>query len=385
MSYETHMPSILQIGGGSKSNIGAVAARFGIKKALLVSDKFIESTGVTTVVSDILKSSGVESVIFTDINNEPETGNVNNALLVLKQADCDGVISLGGGSCIDTAKAVSVLALNDGEISDYMGIGKVPGSGLVHIAVPTTAGTGSEVTRVTIVTDPVKNIKMMCLDDAFLPSAAIVDYELSMTMPKKLTAYVGIDALTHAIEAYVSRKANPVSDIFAEKAISLINSSILEAFSSPDDKSARAMMMEGATFAGIAFSNASVCAVHGMSRPIGAYFHVAHGLSNAMLLAVVTENSVSGNPERYSEISRIMKLGGSEQKELIDNLISRLYELNSLMNIPGPTAYGIERDKYFNLIPDMADAAIASGSPSNNPKLFSKEEIAELYKKVYDA
>ena len=383
MKYEVHIPSTLLIGEGTRKETGSLAAKLGMKSVLLVSDKYLETIGLVSEFSDILKASGINPVVFTDIDSEPEIGNVLDAMKVIGANKCDGIVSIGGGSSIDTAKAVSILVTNGGDMSDYMGVGKVPKAGLPHIAVPTTAGTGSEATRVTIITNKETSVKMMCLDDAFLPIAAIVDYELSMTMPKNLTSYVGIDALTHAIEAYVSQKANPVSDIFAKKAIELIGRNILTAYNSPSDAAARSAMMEGSTFAGIAFSNASVCAVHGMSRPIGAHFHVAHGLSNAMLLPIVTEYSIVGNPARYAEIAGFMGLAGKSEKDLTDALVRKLHEFNKLMQVPSPAVFGIDKDHYMRVLSDMADAAINSGSPGNNPKLFTKEEIIDLYKKVY--
>ena len=384
MNYEVHIPSTLIIGGGTVADVGSLAEKLGMKNVLLVSDKYLESTGLVSEISKYLSGSEIKSVVFTDIQNEPEVSNVLDAMKTAQTSLCDGIISIGGGSSIDTAKAVSVMLANGGDMSDYMGTGKVKTAGIPHIAIPTTAGTGSEVTRVTIITDVEKNIKMMCLDNAFMPIAAIVDYELSMTMPKSLTSYVGIDALTHAIEAYVSRKANPVSDIFAQKAIELIGSSILTAYDKPDDKPARSAMMEGATFGGAAFSNASVCAVHGMSRPIGAHFHVAHGLSNAMLLPLVTEHSITGNLGRYAEIARIMGLSGGTDEALANALVKKLHEYNKIMQVPNPAAYGINEGQYMEAMPDMADAAIASGSPGNNPIVFTKDEIINLYRIIYN-
>ena len=384
MKYEVHIPSILHIGGGSRKDIGALAAKFGMKHILLVSDKFLESTGRTKEILDLLSDSGAKTALFTDISGEPEIDTVTKAMMILEKNDCDGIISVGGGSSIDTAKALSVLAANGGKMSDYMGIGKVSKPGLPHIAIPTTAGTGSEVTRVTIITDNEKNVKMMCLDNAFLPVAAIVDYEVSMSMPKNLTSFVGIDALTHAVEAYVSKKANTLSDIFAVKAIKLIGQNLLNVYHHPDDQTGRAAMMEGASYAGIAFSNASVCAVHGMSRPVGAYFHVPHGLSNAMLLPIVTEQSIAGNQARYAEIANFLNLEGQNEIELTSTLAKKLKELNKLMSIPNPAEFGIDKERYLSLRESMAEAAIDSGSPSNNPRVFTKEEIMDIYSRVYN-
>jgi alcohol dehydrogenase class IV len=258
--------------------------------------------------------------------------------------------------------------------------------GLVHIAIPTTAGTGSELTRVTVINDTKRNVKMMCLDDAFMADAAIIDYELTLTMPGPITAYVGLDALTHAIEAYVSKKANPISDLFALPAIELIAGNIVEAFQKPDLLKARENMMQGASFAGIAFSNASVCAVHGMARPLGAYFHVPHGLSNAFLLPIVTQRSIDGNLVRYAEIAD--RVGCTNKTmdiaEKASSLAIYLKHLNKSLQIPTLQQWGIDHDTYESVVDQMAADALESGSPANNPKLFQAGDLVEIYRQAYE-
>jgi len=266
-----------------------------------------------------------------------------------------------------------------------MGYHKVKCFRVPLIAIPTTAGTGSEATRVVVITDADRDIKMMCLDNAFLPDVAILDYELSMSMPKSLTAFVGMDALTHAIEAYVSKKANPVSDIYALKAVEMISNDILIAYNHPDNETARENMMIGANLAGIAFSNASLCAVHGMSRPIGANFHIPHGLCNSMLLPVVTESSISGNIKRYADIA--VKMGydaALSEDELAGKVMEKLRLLNKELNIPNLKGHGVDKAKFEAVIPSMIEAAIASGSPGNNPIVFTPEEMTEIYQKAFD-
>ena len=384
-NFEFHAPPAIIYGKGSRFRAVECIKNLSINKLLIVSDKHLEKIGVLSEIKESIQAAGITCTVFTDMLNEPVIADIENALAVFMRNNCDGILSVGGGSAIDTAKAVSVMATNPGSIRDYMGYNKVRNAGVPSIAIPTTAGTGSEVTRVTIVTDTERDIKMMCLDNAFMPDAAIVDYELTMTMPKSLTAYVGLDALTHAIEAYVSVKANAASDMFALRAADLIAANILTAYNEPGNESARENMMLGSNFAGLAFSNSSVCAVHGMSRPIGAYFHIAHGLSNAMLLPVVTECSIEGNIGRYAELARRFGYASDlPEHDLARKTVDKLKQLNNLLNIPNLSAYGVDKAAFRQLIPNMIDAAIKSGSPGNNPRVFTPDEMAEIYMKAFD-
>ena len=385
MDFEYHVPPSIIYGKGSRLKAAEQANALSLKNILIVSDKYLEQIGVVAEIADSLKTAGLDFAVFTDMQNEPTTIDVDKALDVLKQNGCDGILSIGGGSALDTAKSIAVMATNPGTIGDYMGYHKVKNASLPLIAIPTTAGTGSEVTRVVVITDVERDIKMMCLDNAFMPRIAIVDYELSMSMPKSLTAFVGMDALTHAIEAYVSAKANPVSDMFALSGMSLISANILTAYDEPANEAARESMMIGANYAGIAFSNASVCTVHGMSRPLGAHFHIAHGLSNAMLLPIVTEFSVEGDIARYASVARHIGFDFDLPDEaLAQKVVEKLREFNTKLQIPNLSEYGVDKAKYDSVVKDMVEAAIASGSPGNNPKVFTPEEMADIYEKAFN-
>ena len=300
--------------------------------------------------------------------------------------DFDSLVAIGGGSSIDTAKGMSVLHANGGQMRDYKVPNEIPRLGPPIIAVPTTAGTGSEVTRFTVITDTETDEKMLIAGLACCPAAAIVDYELTLTMPLRLTADTGIDSLTHAIEAYVSRRANPFADGLAKNAMGLIARNIRTACAEPDNRAAREAMMLGATTAGMAFSNASVALVHGMSRPIGAFFHVPHGLSNAMLLPEVTAFSAPAAPDRYADCARAIGVADESEgnQSAVARLVDELHRLNADLQVPSPRQYGIDRARYEELLPVMASQALASGSPANNPRVPSAEEIVELYRRVYD-
>jgi alcohol dehydrogenase class IV len=286
---------------------------------------------------------------------------------------------------MDTAKAAAVAFANPGDVRDYAGYNQVPGPGLPLVAVPTTAGTGSEVTRVAVITDTDRDVKMMMLDGHLMARVAISDYKLTMSTPAELTSWVGVDSLTHAIEAYVSTKATVLTDMLALEAARLIGAHMRRVVEHPDDEPAREAMMLGATLAGAAFSNSSVALVHGMSRPIGAHFHLAHGLSNALLLPTVTRFSVVGAPERYARVAREMRLATDEDSDRVacDRLVDELEALNADLKIPSLSEAGVERDHFERVVQDMAQAALDSGSPGFNPEPASKEQIVELYGQAY--
>jgi alcohol dehydrogenase class IV len=249
------------------------------------------------------------------------------------------------------------------------------------LAIPTTAGTGSEVTRFTVITDVERGEKLLLAGDTLLPSAAVVDYELTLTMPARLTADTGTDSLTHAIEAFVSRKANPFTDGLALSAMKTIWRELPICFHQPGNAKAREAMMLAATQAGMAFSNASVALVHGMSRPLGAHFHIPHGLSNAMLLPAVTAFSAEAAVNRYAECARTMGLSQTHDSDqaAVDRLVRALYERNAELQVPSPKQFGIAEEQYVSLVSTMAAQALASGSPQNNPRIPTAEEIEGIY------
>ena len=379
------IPPVLITGSGSLKSVGDEIKKLGVKKGFLVTDKVISELGLLDGVKKALTDSSIEFVIYDEITTEPTVDFVNDGLKAYKENNCEFVLAFGGGSAIDTAKAVAVMVTNEGSIEDYMGLNRIPGKGVPLIAVPTTAGTGSEVTVFTIITDTKTNVKMLLGSPFLLPRVSIVDPVLTRTCPRGLTAAVGLDALTHAVEAYVSLKAQPMTDIFCLSAIELISGNLREAFLDGNNLEAREKVMMGALQAGIGFSNSSVALVHGMSRPIGAYFHVAHGVSNAALLGVVTEFSLTGNPARYARIAKAMgeNITGLTDLEAAEAAGRAIKKLIKDVKIPTLKELGVQEEDLYKLAPAMADAAIASGSPGNNPRQATKEEIVELYKITY--
>lgn len=380
------MPNHVIYGADSLNQLGEVTAQQG-KKALIVSDRIMEKIGYVSRCVELLTAAGVESAFYLDANTEPTDVFVAEALAVCQEFQADVIVTIGGGSCIDTAKAVSVVATNGGYIGDYMGgktMAKVPPIPL--IAIPTTAGTGSEATDVTVITNTTADVKMMIKQHAFLPKVAIVDPLLTMSAPKHVTAATGIDALCHAMESYISKKAQPMTRIFSKSAIQSIIQSIKHVYHHGDDVAAREKLSIAALEAGVAFSNASVTLVHGMSRPVGALFHVPHGVSNAMLLPAVLEFSREAAMEDLAELATLVlpETAGKSQEVLTDELIQTIKQLCSDLEIPNMQGWGIDRSEFEAAIDKMATDALASGSPGNNPRVPTHAEIVELYTICYD-
>ena len=384
MPAQIALPRLLRIGGGAFAETSKVLSDLGLKRPLIITDSFLSKQGLADRLVDLLKL-GDAVRIFSGAVPDPTSGSIDAGLAYIREHDHDCVIGLGGGSSIDTAKAVAVLAVHGGPMRKYKTPFLQNAPGLPIVAIPTTAGTGSETTRFTVVTDDPSGEKMLCTGVGYVPTAAIVDYELTLEKPKRLTGDTGVDSLTHAIEAYVSRRANPFADGFALTAMEAIWKSLPVAYVEPSNRVARERMMLAATQAGIAFSNSSVALVHGMSRPIGAHFHVPHGMSNAMLLPAITTFSVPGNERRYADCARIMGIAKSDASDEAATaaLVDALSQLNQQLEVPTPQKLGIGRKQWFDAVPTMVEQAIASGSPANNPRVPTAQEIGDLYAEVY--
>ncbi|MDR3529094.1 MAG: iron-containing alcohol dehydrogenase [Rhodopila sp.] len=378
-------PRLLLVAGGAVRQIADVLAKFGLSRPLIVTDPFMVSSGLLRNCLDPLAAAGLAVSVFSDTVPEPTDTVIHAGVVEINNDDFDCLIGFGGGSPIDTAKAMAILAAGGGRMRDY----KVPfvadKAALPVIAIPTTAGTGSECTRFTVITDTERDEKMLIAGLGALPLAALVDYELTFSVPQRTTADTGVDSLTHALEAYVSKRANPVSDALALSAMGLIGANIRTAYTEPRNAAAREAMMLGATEAGLAFSNSSVALVHGMSRPIGAHFHVPHGLSNAMLLPAITRFSVPGAEGRYAEAARRIGFAGQGDSDATAaaKLITGLEALNKDLSVPTPAAFGITEDAWNGKMALMAEQALASGSPANNPRVPTADQIIGLYREVW--
>ena len=385
MSTQIILPRILEIGAGASRNIGAMVKDINCQRPLIVTDKIMLQLGYVQRVRDDLSAMNIDSDVFDETVPEPTTRSIEAGVELVKNGQYDVIIGLGGGSPIDSAKAISILGKYGGQMRDYKFPRLVTEPGLPIIAIPTTAGTGSEATRVTVITDDTNDEKMLCVGIGFMPTVALVDYELTLSVPARTTADTGIDALTHALEAYVSKKANAFSDIQAVAAMKLLAPNLRRVFNNGQDREAREAMMLGSTLAGVAFSNASVALVHGMSRPIGAFYHVPHGLSNAMLLPAVTEYSIPAAEHRYANAARAMGIAQVSDSDASANqrLMAELYAINRELEVPTPAEFGISRSQFFANLSIKADQALASGSPANNPRVPSADDIIEIYKQLW--
>lgn len=376
-------PSKIMSGNGSLEASAEEFKAMG-KKALIVSDSMMKKLGNIKKVESVLKNAGVSYSIYAEVNSEPTDVIVENGVKQYKKENCDFLVALGGGSPIDTMKAIGMLATCGGALADYLH--KTVAEKLPNMAaIPTTAGTGSEATQFTIITDTKTEVKMLLKGPALIPSFAVIDPQFTMTAPPKVTAATGIDALCHAVESYTSKKAQPMSDTFALSAANRIFKNLLKAYTTPDDINAREQMSLAATEAGIAFNNSSVTIVHGMSRPIGALFHVPHGLSNAMLLNTCLKFIVSGAVERFADIARYCGMCGENAPDgdAANILIDKISGLLKDLNIPTIKEYGIDKAVFDKNIHKMADDAFASGSPSNTRKKVNAEDMEMLYKQLW--
>src|SRR6201996_9016366 len=378
-------PRLLLVSAGAVRQVADVLAKFGLSRPLMVTDPFMVKSGHVRNCLDPLAAAGMAVTVFSDTVPDPTDTVVEAGVGALNKGDYDCRIGFGGGSPIDTAKAMAILAAGGGKMRDYKAPVAADEGALPVIAVPTTAGTGSECTRFTVITDTERDEKMLIAGLGALPLAALVDYELTYSVPPRTTADTGVDSFTHALEAYVSKRANPVSDALALSAMALIGANIRTAYAEPRNAVAREAMMLGATEAGLAFSNSSVALVHGMSRPIGAHFHVPHGLSNAMLLPAITRYSVPGAEARYAEAARRIGFAAAADGDAVAaaKLISGLETLNKDLSVPTPAAYGIDEAAWTGKMALMAEQALVSGSPGNNPRVPTAEEIVGLYREVW--
>jgi len=329
-------------------------------------------------------ATSLNSPVYSDTVPDPTTDSVDKLVAFMKQNRFDSLLAVGGGSPMDTAKAACVLYSHGGSMRDYKAPFQMNEPALPLVAVPTTAGTGSEVTRFTIISDTATEEKMLCAGYAYMPVAAVVDYTLTMDMPQSLTAHTGIDAFCHAMEAYVSRRHNGFSDDLALKAVERIARCLTSAFTQGDAPSREGMMLASME-AGLAFSNSSVTLIHGMSRPFGVAFHVPHGLSNAMLAPDVTRFSLPGALARYARVSRVAGWGTDADSDALAaaKVVEALQRWNDELRVPTMRQYKIAPEAFKARTSKMAKDALASGSPANNPVQPSQKQIEELYERIF--
>lgn len=383
---EFRMPKSVLYGRNSLEKLGEQSKKLG-KRAFIVTDTIMEKLGYVEKCIQQLNKKSITVSTYNKVDAEPTNIHVLEALSLCKEEKCDFIIGIGGGSCIDAAKAVAVLYTNGGEVEDYVQKDiEIENNPLPLIAIPTTSGTGSEVTSVAVITNKKTDVKMMMKHPSFIPKVAIIDPVLTSSLPTQITAATGIDALCHAIEAYISKVSQPLTDVLALSAIESIMKYLRIAYEDGRNMEAREAMMIASLQAGIAFSNASVTLVHGMSRPVGALFHVPHGISNAILLPTVLEFTKTSAMKRLAKIGRSLNkdLYSNSDEEVADYTLGEIKKLCFDLRIPNLKEYGIDEIEFENAISKMASDAIESGSPANNPRVPSYDEIKELYGECFN-
>ncbi|WP_416044739.1 iron-containing alcohol dehydrogenase [Clostridium tyrobutyricum] len=377
------MPRYIFTGEGALEKAGDNINKLG-KKALVITDDVMVKLGSIDTLTNLLNKLSINYEIYHEVNGEPTDTMVNKGIEKYKNQNCDFLIALGGGSPIDTMKAIGAMITNSGKINDYLGK-TIENETPPLVAIPTTAGTGSEATQFTIITDTKRDIKMLLKGPYLIPTLAVVDPIFTVTSPKGVTSATGLDALTHAIESYTSRLAQPMSEVFSVSAVKKIFNNILEAYDNGKNIAARTEMSIAALQAGIAFNNSSVTIVHGMSRPIGALFHVPHGLSNAMLLTDCLKFALSGTPDRFCDLAKAIGVyeKGMSAMEGGQTFIEEVGKLCSDLNVQTLDKFGADRTKFFNSLDKMAEDALQSGSPQNTRREVKKEDIIEIYKGLW--
>lgn len=379
-TFNFSIPQNVVFGSGSLSKLPELAKKLGKEKAFIISGPHLNKIGLVDKCKEALKTCGIESDSFTETEGNPSTETVEKATNAFKESGADFIVAFGGGSPLDVAKAVAVVATYGGKITDYEGGGKVKGPVVSMIAIPTTAGTGSEVTAFSVITDHSRNYKLTVVSNYLLPEYVILDAELIMTVPGRTAAACGVDAMVHALEAYISLAASPFSDMFALKALEYIGKNIREYVSDRTNRDAAEAMMVGSLFAGIAFSHARLGDVHAMSHPVSAYFDVAHGVANAILLPTVVEFNSKEDKGKYFEIYKCISKSPVGKSEFTpDMLVGEIISLNKELGIPSCLSDVGVKLEYFN---EMADDAMKSGNIAVNPRKTTKEDVIELYKKA---
>lgn len=380
VTYGFYMPRVNLMGAGSAKTVGEQAKKFG-KKALIVTDAFLAKNGMADqIVSNVVKA-GLEAVVYPGAEPNPTDKNVHDGFKALKDNGCDVIISLGGGSSHDTAKGIGIIAGNGGSIRDYEGLDKMTQPMMPLIAVNTTAGTASEMTRFCIITNTDTHVKMAIVDWQCTPNISINDPLMMMDMPASLTAATGMDALTHAIEAYVSTQATPVTDASALMAIQLISKNLRQAVANGKNFTARDNMAYAEFLAGMAFNNASLGYVHAMAHQLGGFYNLPHGVCNAILLPHVEEFNLIACPDRFVDIAKAMgeNVSGLTTRDAADVVIAAIRQLSKDVGIPSNlTELGVKAED----LKIMAENAMKDACSLTNPRSAKVEDIVKIFQKA---
>lgn len=378
MSSAFFIPTVNLMGADCLIEAADAIRAHGFNKALIVTDHILNDIGMVKQVADLLAERDVASVVFDGTQPNPTIGNVKAGLALLKDNGCDFVISLGGGSPHDCAKGIALVASNGGEIADYEGVDRSAKPQLPLVAINTTAGTASEMTRFCIITDEARHIKMAIVDKNTTPLMSVNDPKLMLAKPASLTAATGMDALTHAIEAYVSTAATPITDAVAIKAIELIQAHLRTAVKDGQNLEAREQMAYAQFMAGMAFNNASLGYVHAMAHQLGGFYDLPHGVCNAVLLPHVQRYNAQVCPERLRDVAKAMgvDVAAMTPEQGAEAALAAIQALSQDVGIPaGLEALGVKADDF----PVLTENALKDACGFTNPKQASPEEITEIF------
>lgn len=368
-------------GEGALANLATELSRLNIKAPAIITDKGVSQSGALQRVTSLLNVE--PPIVIDDIPPEPEISIIEQRLARLKQHRVDGIIAVGGGSAIDSAKVLAATFDYKGNIADLFGENLVPGRTLLLIAIPTTAGTGSEVTNIAILADPIAQVKKGIVSDYLLPDIAIVTPEMTLSCPKHITAASGIDAFVHALEAYLSVNASPITDALASKAMTLIYHSLPLAYANSNDVKAREDMATGSLMAGLAFGNAGVGAVHALAYPLGGRFHLSHGMSNAVMLPHVMRWNIGACQQRFMDVAGFLHLPipNKTPLEIANQVVDAIEALCRKVEIPATLRdFDISEDAISLL---AEEASKVTRLLRNNPRVLSKQDIAQIYKEAF--
>ena len=376
-----YIPSVNKIGAGCLADAVSSMKDFGFHKALIVTDSILNQLGVVDKVSKLLTEAGISSVTYDGTAPNPTVENVEAGLALLKENQCDCVISLGGGSPYDCAKGIALVASNGGKIADYEGVDRSAKPQLPLISINTTAGTASEMTRFCIITDTARHIKMAIVDKNVTPILSVNDSELMIGMPKGLTAATGMDALTHAVEAYVSIAANPITDACALKAVTMISESLRKVVDNGGDAQARENMAYAQFLAGMAFNNASLGYVHAMAHQLGGFYNLPHGVCNAVLLPHVQAYNIQAAAGRLKDIAQAMGVDVSamSDEQGAQACIEEIRKMAKDVGIPaGLKELGVKEEDFKTL----AENALKDACAITNPVQGTESDVIELFRQA---
>lgn len=368
------------MGPGAVRMVGAEVKALEIKRVLIVTDRGVISAGLMTPIEEALKAAKVQCAVFDRVEPDPRYEIVADCVQTARNSEARMLIGLGGGSPMDITKTSAVMLTNRGPIGAYFGINLVPKPGLPTILIPTTAGTGSEVTPIAILSDEGEKLKKGIVSPYLYPAISILDAELTLGLPPQVTAATGIDALIHAIEAYTSVNATAITDMYCIKAIELLYGNIRTAYAKGDNLAARTAMMEGAMLAGIAFANAGVTAVHAFAYPIGAEFHIPHGIANSLMLPHVIRFNALGNVAKFASLAGPFEISvqGMDKLAIVDKVIAAIDRLAEDVRLPNRLAgFGVKEEH----IPMLADGVMkVTRLLANNPRTLTLEDAKRIYR-----